>query len=284
MSAGTVEISAKLVGELRAKTNASMMDCKKALIATSGDMEAAVLELRKRGQASADKKSSRDTNEGVISTAIKAGGESGVILETNCETDFVARNTDFQAFVKDTAESALENPEQDFKEKCVAAVTKLGENINVRRVLKYDIQGKGLIASYIHLGAKVGVLIEVGCESDAAKTAEAFRNFVKDITLHIAASSPLVVSREEVDQAVIEREKIVYREQVKDKPAAAIDKIIEGKVNKFLAGVALLEQAYVKSPDVTVKEHMENVGKTLGENITIRRFSRWQLGEEIVTK
>ncbi len=284
MSAGTVEISAKLVGELRAKTNASMMDCKKALIATSGNIEEAVLELRKRGQASADKKSSRDTNEGVIAAAIKAGGDAGVLIEVNCETDFVARNTDFQVFVKEVGETALANPETDFKEKSVAAVTKLGENISVRRVLRYEVQGKGLIASYIHLGAKVGVLIEVGCESDQPVTTDAFRDFVKDITLHIAASAPLVVTRDQVDPAIIEREKIVFREQVKDKPAAAIDKIIEGKVNKFLAGVALLDQAFVKSPDITVKDHMANVSKAVGETISIRRFVRWQLGEEIAAK
>jgi len=281
MSAGTIEIPAKLVGELRAKTNASMMDCKKALIATNGDIEEALLELRKRGQASADKKSSRDTNEGVIAAAIKAGGDAGALCEVNCETDFVARNTDFQTFVKEVGETILVNPEADFKEKCVTVVSKLGENIAVRRVLKYDLQGKGLIASYIHLGAKVGVLIEVGCESDQSVTTGAFRDFVKDITLHIAASAPLVVSRDEVDQALIEREKIVFREQVKDKPAAAIDKIIEGKVNKFLAGVALLDQAFVKSPDITVKEHMANVSKAAGETISIRRFVRWQLGEEL---
>ncbi|MDL5052318.1 translation elongation factor Ts [Oscillatoria laete-virens NRMC-F 0139] len=281
MSTGTVEISAKLVGELRAKTNASMMDCKKALIATNGDMEAAVLELRKRGQASADKKSSRDTNEGVIAAAIQPGGQSGALVEVNCETDFVARNTDFQAFVKEVAETALQKPDTDFKDKCVAAVGTLGENISVRRVLKYDLQGQGIVASYIHLGAKVGVLIEVGCDQETAKNADAFRDFVKDITLHIAASAPLVVSRDQVDSAIIEREKVVYREQVKDKPAAAIEKIIEGKVNKFLAGVALLDQAYVKSPDITVKEHMANVGKAIGGTISIRRFVRWQLGEEI---
>ncbi|MDX2227558.1 MAG: translation elongation factor Ts [Verrucomicrobiae bacterium] len=281
MSEATVEISAKQVAELRAATNASMMECKKALIAVAGDMEKAVTELRKRGAASADKKSGRDAREGVIASSLKADGSSGVLAEVNCETDFVARNNDFVAFVKDVADTALADSSADFKGKAQTAVQKLGENIVVRRTLRYDLQGQGLIASYIHLGGKVGVLLEVGSQSGKVVNEEAFRNFVKDVTLHIAASSPLCVSRDQVNASLIEREREIYAEQVKDKPAQAIAKIIEGKLNKFLSGVALLEQAFVKNPDTTIKDHMAATGKTLGEEISIRRFARFQVGEDI---
>ncbi|MDZ4815279.1 MAG: translation elongation factor Ts [Verrucomicrobiota bacterium] len=280
MDTPIVEISAKLVAELRAKTNASMMDCKKALQTTAGDLEKAIDELRKRGQAISVKKSGRETKEGVIAGLVKSGGDAGVLVEVACETDFVARNIDFQNFVKEVSELALSSESPDFKDQTVTAISKLGENIVVRRTLRYSLQGKGLIGTYIHLGAKVGVILEVGADSDKAATNEAFRIFVKDIMLHIAALSPAVVSREQISQDLIKREREIFAAQITDKPANVLEKIVEGKMNKRLAELTLMDQGFVKNPEVTVKEHASNLSKTIGETVVIRRFSRFLVGEE----
>jgi elongation factor Ts len=191
-----------LVKQLREKTNAGMMDCKKALVETNGDLEKAADLLRKKGIASADKKASRSAKEGVVGSYIHLQGRVGVLVEINCETDFVAKN-------------------------------------------------------------------------------EKFREFVKDVTLHIAAAHPSYVSRDEVPASVIERERGIYREQVKGKPENVVEKIVSGKLDKFYASVCLLDQAFIKNPDQTIKDLVSSKIAELGENIIIRRFTRYALGEEI---
>ena len=197
-----MEINPQLVKQLREKTNAGMMDCKRALAEASGDLEKAEAILRTKGIAGASKKSSRATKEGIV-------------------------------------------------------------------------------ASYIHLQGKVGVLVEVNCETDFVAKNESFRAFVKDITLHIAAAHPMYVSREEVPSALIESERAIYKEQVKDKPANVVEKIVDGKLDKFYGTVCLVEQGFIKDPDHTIKELVATKIAELGENIVIRRFTRYLVGEPV---
>jgi elongation factor Ts len=196
------EVNPALVKQLRDKTSAGMMDCKKALVETGGDLEKAADLLRKKGIASADKKASRSAKEGVVGSYIHLQGRVGVLVEINCETDFVAKN-------------------------------------------------------------------------------EKFREFVKDITLHIAAAHPLYVSRDEVPAFTIERERGIYRDQVKGKPANVVEKIVAGKLDKFYSTVCLLDQAFIKNPDQTIKDLVSSKIAELGENVIIRRFTRYALGEDI---
>ena len=274
------DIPAELVRKLREMTGAGLMECKKALEATGGDLEAAVDYLRKKGAASAAKKSSREANEGLIVQSIQAGARAGILVEINCETDFVARNEGFRAFCEDVAKTLLENPKADLEAARTAQVAKIGENIQISRFHRMEVTGNGMVAAYIHTGAKVGVLVEVGAGKEATTTTEEFKQLVRDITLQIAAGHPLVVSRNEVDPALLAKEKEIAAEQVKNKPPQAIAKIVEGKLEKFYQGHCLLDQGFVKrNSEVTVKEHLGTVAKQLGDEITIRHFVRFQVGE-----
>lgn len=274
------EITAALVGKLREMTNAGLMDCKKALNESSGDLQAAVDILRKKGVATAAKKAGREAREGVIAQYIQPGGRLGVLVEVNCETDFVAKNETFRAFCDDLARRIANNPNENLESLRTEQVAKIGENIRISRHARLEVTGNGLIAAYIHTGAKVGVLLEVGAGKESTATSEAFRELVRDITLQIAAANPTSVSREQVDQTLVEKEKEIAAEQVKGKPPGAIAKIVEGKLEKFFQTICLVDQGFVKrNSEITVKEHVANVGKQLGDEITIRRFVRFQVGE-----
>jgi elongation factor Ts len=273
------EITAALVGELRRMTNAGLMDCKKALTETNGDIDAAVDVLRKKGVATAAKKAGRAANEGVIAHYIRPDGKLGLLVEVNCETDFVAKNEVFGEFCNEVAKTLVEQPDADFEAIRTTQVTKVGENIQIGRHKTLEVEGSGMIAAYIHTGAKVGVLAEVGCGKEDTPSKDAFKSLVKDITLQIAAANPTAVSRESVDPALIAKEKEIAAEQFKDKPAQAVEKIVEGKMDKFFQGICLIDQGFVKNGELTVKEHVANVSKELGDEITIRRFLRFQVGE-----
>jgi elongation factor Ts len=276
------EITAQAVGKLRETTGAGLMDCKKALVETNGDLSAAVDLLRKKGVASAAKKADREAKEGAIFQAIAPGSKSGILVEINCETDFVARNDSFKAWGDDIAKKLLANPSADLEADRVAAVAKIGENILLRRNHKLEVTGNGLVAAYIHTGAKVGVLVEVGAGKEATVGSEDFKQLVRDITLQIAAAYPQYVNRTEVPEAIVAKEKEIAAEQVKNKPPQAIAKIVEGKMDKFYQGVSLLDQGFVKqNSEITVKDHVAAVGNKLGDEITIRRFVRFQLGEAV---
>jgi elongation factor Ts len=275
------DFSAADVGKLRELTGAGLMDCKKALVETKGNIDAAVDLLRKKGISSAAKKATRETKEGVIAQCILPGAKTGVMAEISCETDFVARNETFRAFYEDVtrklaAGATLESLEPDR----VAAVAKIGENIQVPRFARYEVAGSGIVAAYIHTGAKVGVLVEVGAGKEATVATEDFKQLVRDITLQIAAGNPTVISRDQVPAELIAKEKEIAAEQVKNKPPQAIAKIVEGKLEKFYQGVCLLDQGFVKrNSEVSVKEHLGGVAKQLGDEIVIRRFARFQVGE-----
>ena len=281
------DITAALVKELRERTGSGMMECKRALQETGGDIEAAVELMRKAGQAKADKKASRVAAEGLI--AIRQASGVAAMVEINCETDFVTKNDDFRAFVDAVAQTALTSDVADLDALLAAAmadgqsvernrrdcIAKIGENINVRRVARFA-SDKGVLGIYLH-GTRIGVLVELdGGDADLAK----------DIAMHIAASRPLCVSAEQVPAGLIAKEKEIYAaqatEEAKDKPAHVIDKIVgkivEGKLRKYLESITLLGQAFVKNPDQSVAELLN------AQKAKVVRFERFELGEGIEKK
>jgi elongation factor Ts len=274
------DISAAAVAKLREMTGAGLMDCKKALQEANGDLDPAVDILRKKGAASAGKKAGREAREGVIVQFVQPGARLGILLEVNCETDFVARNETFKAFCDEMARKLAANPEADLEADRVAAVAKIGENIKVSRHHRLEVSGNGMIAAYIHTGAKIGVLVEVGAGKDATIASEDFKQLVRDITLQIAAANPTVVARDQVDPAMLAKEKEIAAEQVKNKPPQAIAKIVEGKLEKFYQTFCLVDQGFVKrNSEVSVREHVAAIAKQLDDEISIRRFVRLQVGE-----
>jgi elongation factor Ts len=276
------EITATTVAKLREMTGVGMMECKRALVAAKGNLDAAVDILRKSGAASAAKKATREAREGVIAHYIAPGSQSGVLVEVNCETDFVARNEAFRAFADDVAKKIAGNPQANLDAERQAAVGKMGENIKIARNARLDVSGNGLVAAYIHTGAKVGVLVEVGAGKAATVATDEFKQLVKDITLQIAAGFPHAVSREQVPAEIVakEREIAAQSDRLKHKPAAAMEKILAGVLDKFFQSYCLVDQGFVKrNSEVSVKEHVAQIAKQLGDEITIRRFVRFQVGE-----
>ncbi len=274
------EITAATVAKLREMTNAGMMDCKKALTEAKGDMNAAVDILRKKGAATAAKKATREAREGVIAQYISPDGRLGVLVEVNCETDFVARNEMFRSFADDVARKLASDPGGNLEGDREAVVAKLRENVKIPRHARMEVAGNGMVAAYIHTGAKVGVLVEVGAGKESTVASEDFKQLVKDITLQIAAGNPSAVSREHVPADIVATEKEIAAAQVKNKPPQALAKIIEGKLEKFYQTYCLVDQGFVKkNSEISVKEHVGSVARQVGDEITIRRFVRFQVGE-----
>ena len=278
-----IVIDAQLVKSLREKTNAGLMECKRALGETNGDLEAAVDLLRKKGAAPAAKKADREAKDGTIAQVILAGAKVGALVEVNCETDFVAKNDSFKGFCDEIAKKIAANPSIDLEPDRIAAVQKIGENVIIRRFERLEVTGNGLVAAYIHTGGKVGVLVEVGAEKDATTQHEDFKQLVRDITLQIAAANPICVDRTQVPSDLAEREREVYRGQVPPgKPANIIEKIVDGKMDKFFSNSCLIDQAFIKNPDLTITQLLAEKSKALGETLSIRRFVRFMVGENIV--
>jgi elongation factor Ts len=287
-------ITASIVKELRDKTNAPMMDCKKVLTETNGDIEASIKLLRERGIMKSSKMADRAANEGVITARISAGATSGLLLEVNCETDFVSKNESFQAFVGDIADAlsaskaadhaaalAHQHGEQNVEDTIKSKVGEVGENLQFRKYIRFDAAPGGVIASYIHLGGKVGVLIEVGTTKAESAATNTFKELIKDLTLHIAASAPKGLSRDDIPEDIIDAEREIFRAQLtkEGKPEAMLEKILPGKMAKFFAESCFLEQGFVKDPDTTVAKLLETKGKELGDTLTVTRFVRFGLGE-----
>ena len=271
------EITAASVGKLREMTGAGLMDCKNALKETKGDLAAAVDLLRKKGQATTTKLSGRDAREGLIAQYVAPGGKLGVLVEINCQTDFVARNESFIAFANDVAKKIAADPNVNLDAAREEQVAKIRENIKIARNARMEVSGNGMIAAYIHTGAKVGVLVEVGAGKESTVANDEFKQLVKDITLQIAAGSPMAVSREQVPAEVIakEREIAAQSDRLKGKPAQAMEKILQGVLEKFYQTCCLVDQGFVKkNSEVSVKEHIGSVAKQLGDEITVRRFVR----------
>ncbi len=287
-------ITASIVKELRDKTNAPMMDCKRVLTETNGDLEASIKLLRERGIMKSAKMSDRAANEGVITARINADATSGLLLEVNCETDFVSKNESFQAFVGDIAnalaasnaadhEAALAHThgEQTIEDTIKAKVGEVGENLQFRKYIRFDAAPGGVVASYIHLGGKVGVLIEVGTTKPETKSSDSFKELIKDLTLHIAACAPKGLSRDDIPQSVVDNELDIFRARLaaEGKPANIIENILKGQIGKFFAESCFLEQGFVKDSDIKISALLEAKGKELGDTLTVTRFVRFGLGE-----
>jgi elongation factor Ts len=287
-------ITAAIVKELRDKTSAPMMDCKKVLTETNGDIEASIKLLRERGIMKSSKMADRAANEGVITSRINADATSGLLLEVNCETDFVSKNESFQAFVGDIADAlaasnaadhaaALTHPHagQSIEDTIKAKVGEVGENLQFRKYVRFDAASGGVIASYIHLGGKVGVLIEVGTTKPETKGTDSFKELIKDLTLHIAACAPKGLSRDDIPQSVVDNELDIFRVRLaaEGKPANIIENILKGQIGKFFAESCFLEQGFVKDPDVKISGLLEAKGKELSDTLTVTRFVRFGLGE-----
>ena len=273
------DITVAQISKLRQQTSAGMMDCKKALTESGGDHDAAVDWLRKKGTATAEKKSSRATSEGIISHQILPGAKAGILLEVNCETDFVGKNESFQSLCSDFAQSLLEDPNADLEKRRTIAVAEVGENIVIQRHARLEVVDHGAVAAYIHNGAKVGVLVQVSTGKEATAESDDFKSLLRDITLQIAAASPEAVDRSSIDPVLIAKEKEIATEQFKDKPAQAIEKIVEGKLEKHFATICLVDQAFVKQGDLAVKDHIAATAKALDDTITVDAFLRYQVGE-----
>lgn len=286
----TTQISATMVNELRSRTGAGLMDCKKALVEAAGNVDAAIDLLRKKGLASAAKKADRNAKDGLISAYISADNKSGALVMVSCETDFVAKTDDYKNFGKALAQHIAENKPADVdalnaqtfkptgtsvKDSLVSLITKLGENMGIRSYHRFE---GGYIEQYIHLGGKVGVMISFEAKNAATYAAQAFKTMAKDISMHIAASSPTAINRSEVAAELVAKEKEIALEQAKGKPAAALEKIVMGKLEKFYAQSCLLEQPFVKNPDIAVKTLVEQTSKALGDEIRIVSFTRLQVG------
>lgn len=286
-------ITASAVQELRKITNAGMMACKKALTETEGDLDAAVKLLREKGIVKSAGRSDRETSEGLVSAHVSCCGKSGLLAEVNCETDFVAKNEGFQAFVTDIIKTIAETDASDAEAAAAvsyadgtvqdalgAKFTELGEVIKIKRVTRYNLEGNGAIDSYIHMGGKVGVLLELGAEKEETASTDAFKELSRDICLHIAALSPAGLTRDDLDASTIEEENEINRKQLEaeGKPAEIIEKILIGKINKFFSESCLIDQAFVKDDKVSVKQQVAAVGKEIGDTLTIRRFVRFSIG------
>jgi len=281
--------SMKDIKELRERTGAGVLDCKKALDETDGDIEAAIDFLREKGMSEAAKKSGRVAAEGIVDVLINDERDKGIIVEVNSETDFVAKNERFQDLVSSISEhimlSNAENLEQLNAEKWFKdesktvetiikeAIAGIGENINLRRYEK--IETDGFLYGYIHLNGKIGVLAEF----EGEKTEEAL-NTAKNISMHIAASNPEFLSREDVDEEVVEKEKAIIKEQLKNegKPDHILDQIVEGKINKFYTQICLLEQEYIRDTDLQVQDVLDE------SDVAVKQFVRYELGEGIEKK
>jgi len=293
-----MEITASMVKELRELTGAGMMDCKKALAEASGDMAAAVDVLRTKGLADLAKKAGRATNEGVIGGFTSDDGRVGVLVEVNCETDFVARNADFKTFVGELAaqvasgapadvpallaEAYTARPDITVEQLLGETVGRLGENMGVARFVRYDLAPPaGHIAVYIHGVGNLGVMVEVSAGSETAAASDVAAGFAKDVAMQIAAASPIAVRREEVPADVVAHELSIYKAQAAEtgKPEPIQEKIALGRLEKYYKEFCLLEQSFVKDPDITVRQYAERTAASAGAPIDVVRFVRLVLGE-----
>lgn len=285
-------ITAQSVKELRERTGAGMMDCKKALTETQGDMEKAVEVLREKGLAAAAKKAGRVAAEGIVKTFVSADKKVASVVEVNCETDFVAANEEFVLFADRLAEMAATTTsttveelvaekfegETTVSEALTALIAKLGENMTVRRFAKFKIDN-GAIASYIHGGGRIGVVVEVACDTESPILEEV----AKEVCMQVAAANPLFLSKEEVDNEALEKEKEIYRVQAlnEGKPENIVEKMVMGRIQKYYKEVCLLDQAWVKDGDKSITKYLQEKSKEVGSPITITRYVRFERGEGI---
>lgn len=292
------EVTAQLVKELREMTQAGMMDCKKALLENGGDMEKAVEWLREKGLAAAAKKAGRIAAEGMVAGYVTDDAKIGVIVEVNCETDFVANTDNFKDFCKKIAhhiakanpadvDTMLSQPFADDTSKTITdlisdATVAIGEKISVRRFARYEAKA-GVVETYIHMGGKIGVLLEVNNDKPETFGNEAFKAYYHDLTLQIAAARPTSVTKDEVPTDTLDKEKEILRAQAlnEGKPEKIVDKMVEGRIEKYYKEVCLTEQPFVKDPDKSINQYTQEVAKAIGATIAPVKFERFERGEGI---
>jgi elongation factor Ts len=289
----TAVISAEMVKKLRDQTGAGMMDCKAALAEAQGNFDEATTILRKKGLATAAKKAGRTTNEGLIGHRIAPNHASGVLVEVNCESDFVARTDDFKQLIDDVlneidragdrATSAwLEDPDGPVKKRLAQTIGKLGENMAVPRFVRFS--GTGYIGQYIHMGGKIGVMVEFGGVTPELAKRDEIATVVKEIAMQVAAANPSYATRDAVPADVLEKEKSIYRAQMEQsgKPAHVIEKIVEGKLGSFYAQVVLPDQPSIRDPKQTVRDVIAAANRAAGGgSVSVTRFVRLKVGEAI---
>ncbi len=270
---------------LRQKTGAGILDCKKALTETNGDMDKAIDYLREKGIATAAKKASRIAAEGIV--AAKIEGNVGAMVEVNCETDFVAKGDQYKEFVNSVVDYVLKNDVKDTEEliaakndETVAATAKIGEKIAIRRFAKYVAQN-GMVESYIHMGGKVGVLVEIAADN----VNDDVKAFAHDVALQIAAAKPLYVNKEDVPADVLEHEKEILRAQAlnEGKPEKIIERMVEGRIVKYYEDFCVMNQKFVKDPEKTIAQVEKELSAKVG-NVSIKRFARFEMGEGLEKK
>jgi elongation factor Ts len=282
-------ITATEVKALRDRTGAGMMECKAALTEANGNLEEAITLLRKRGLAQAAKRAGRATSEGQIGAQVSPDGKRGALVEVDCETDFVARTDDFQALVKAAVTAVMEageratpewlqDPNGPIGQRVTAAIAKTGENMAAPRCAFFATDG--LIGQYVHLGGKIGVMVDLRGAPEALAT-DAARTLLKEIAMHVAAASPQYGRREEVSADAVERERGIYRAQLEGqkKPANVIEKIVEGKLGSFYEQVVLLDQPSIRDPKVKVSQMIADASKAAGSPLEVARFVRLKVGE-----
>lgn len=284
-------IRAQDVKLLREKTGAGIMDCKKALADAEGDFEKAVKLLRERGIAELKKRSGREAKDGLITVLYSEDRKEVVMVEVNCETDFVSRTDKYRDFVQEIASSVLEKRVEDprklpeeITQKVNEAVGLFGENILLRKIARFRKQDekRSELYSYIHLGGRAGVIAEFLLADEEGAKHSLFQEFAKNITLQIASMGPISVSRDDLSPEILNEQREILGKQAREsgKPEKIIEKIIAGKMDRFFADTCLLEQKYVKDADMSIGDYLKNVQNEIGGNIEIKRFARFKLGED----
>ena len=286
------EISAAMVMELRKISGQGMMDCKRALQETGGDIDQAMDMLRKKGLATLAKRAERDTTEGLVVNKISPDGKTAVMATLCCETDFVAKSDDFITTAQTLADFALACKAEEgienvletsadgrkFNDVLTEIVSKTGEKTQVGDYAKYELDGPGLIGTYIHFNEKVGTMVQIETGDETIAGADALKQTAADIAMHITATKPLALDKDQIDPETIEREKAIFAEQVKNKPANIIDKIVEGKMKKFYTENCLLQQPFVKDDSKSVEQVLAEAAKQAGGEAKIKRFVRFEVG------
>ncbi|MGE5507054.1 MAG: translation elongation factor Ts [Chitinophagales bacterium] len=296
-------VTAEMVKELRERTGAGMMDCKRALAEADGDAEKAIEILRERGLATAAKKAGRVASEGLVVAYVSPDAKVGALVEVNCETDFVARNEEFQEFAAELAQAvtgmSLASPVGEgatlldqampggtVNERLTALIAKIGENMAVRRYARFAVTGAGRVDAYIHMGGRIGVLVEATASGDAVAASDPFKGALRDVAMQVAAARPEYVRREEVPADVVEREMSIYRAQAANegKPAQILDKIAQGKLEKFFKDTCLVEQPFIKDTDRSVDAMLKERAKEAGGELSVVRFARFERGEGLAKR
>ncbi len=289
-------ITAQAVKDLREKTGCGMMDCKKALTETNGDVEKAIEFLREKGLATATKKAGRIASEGIVDVVID--GKVGAVVEVNSETDFVGKNAEFRTFVNNVAQQVIRdnpasvdalldstyiaNPSQTVKDALTEKIATIGENMNLRRFARYD----GTLVGYIHGGGRIGVMVKFNLSDESKADTEEFKAYAKDIAMQVAAAYPQYTNKNEVSQETIDKEMAILKAQAinEGKPEAIAEKMVQGRIGKYYKEVCLVEQPFVKDPDKSVSAYTQEMGKAIGTDIEIVSFVRFEKGEGLEKK